>query len=167
MKEVDDLSANEKKFLISLIEDGSKTDTQIADEAGMSKSTANRIRRRFEDSGIIKEYLPIILLESLGIDLFATITMECEDEIDLDEIAAMPNVIFLGETDDFQQTVVVFAGFSEFDEYNDFIEEFKDRYREKATDFSNDLIAEGNVIKEDFTHLLKYKLRSSLGETDG
>ncbi len=161
---VDDLNSNEKKFLISLIEDGSKTDTEIAAEQEMSKSTANRIRRRLEDEGVIQEYIPIVQLESIGVDVFASISMVCDGEIDEDEIAAMPNVIFLGETDDFQQKLVVFAGFSSFEEYNTFIEEFKEEYRGRVSEFDNNLIAPGNILKEDFTHLIKHKIRTSLRE---
>ncbi|MDY6777043.1 MAG: Lrp/AsnC family transcriptional regulator [Candidatus Nanohaloarchaea archaeon] len=161
-KRIEEMTENEKRFLLSLIEDGSKTDTEIANEKGMSKSTANRIRRSFEESGVIAEYLPIVRLDSVGIEVFATIAMECEEPVDEGEIASIPNVIFMGETDDFKRSYIIFAGFSTFDEYNEFIEDFKDEYREKVSSFENHLIAPGNIIKEDFTQLVKHNLKEAL-----
>jgi len=158
----DDMTDNEKEFLLSLIEDGSKTDTEIADETGMSKSTANRIRRKFEENGVLAEYIPIVRLESVGIELFATLTLECDGELDEKEIARIPNVIFMGETDSFQESYVIFAGFGGFEEYNQFIEDFKAKYQDKVTSFEKNLIAPHNIIKEDFTHVIKHNIKESL-----
>ncbi len=158
----EEMTENEKKFLLSLVEDGSKTDSEIAEEQGMSKSTANRIRRQFEEKGLIREYLPIIDLEAVGIRVYATITMRCTDAVDTAAIRDIPNVIFLGETDRFEREYVIFAGFNSFDAYNDFIEEFKDRYRDRVDSFDNHLIASQNIHKEDFTPLIKHQLREAL-----
>lgn len=162
VKDVDEMTENERKFLLSLIADGSKTDAEIAAEQGMSKSTANRIRRRFEESGTLREYIPIIDLEHIGIDVFATLIVECSEPLDKDAIAADPNVIFLGETDDFQETLVLFAGFAGFEEYHAFIDEFKEEYREQVERFENRMIPPDQVMKEDFTHVIKHMITASL-----
>lgn len=159
-----DMSENERKFLLALIEDGSKTDADIAEETGMSKSTANRIRRRFEDDGTLREYIPIIDLEHIGVEVFATIILECEEALDTEEIASIPNVIFLGETDDFTETYVIFAGFSGFDAYHDFIESMKERYREQVNSFDSRMIPPHHIVKEDFTHLIKHNIKTTIKE---
>ncbi len=164
VKHPSEMSENERKFLLTLIEDGSKTDADIAEETGMSKSTANRIRRRFEENGTLREYIPVIDLGHMGVEVFATIILECEKPLDTDEIRDIPNVIFLGETDDFQETYVVFAGFAGFEEYHEFIDAFKDRYREQVASFDSRMIPPGHIQKEDFTHIIKHTIKDTLVE---
>lgn len=163
---IGDLSDNEKKFLLALIEDGSRTDADIADETGMSTATANRIRRRFEEDGTLKEYLPIVALEQVGIELYATLTVEGAEDVDAAEVASHPNIIFLGETEDFRRTLVIFAGFAGFDEYHTFLEDFKDTYREEVDNVEANVIAPQNIVKEDFTHIIKHNLRTALEGDD-
>lgn len=159
-----EMSENERKFLLALIEDGSKTDADIAAETDMSKSTANRIRRRFEEDGTLREYIPIIDLEHIGVQLFATLIAQCSEPLDTEEVASKPNVIFLGESDDFQETYVIFAGFTDFDEYHAFIDSFKKDYRDKIDQLENKMIPPQRIIKEDFTHLIKHNITEALEE---
>lgn len=161
-----EMSENERKFLLSLIEDGSKTDADIADETDMSKSTANRIRRRFEEDGTLREYIPIIDLEHIGVEVFATIILECDEALDTDELAAIPNVIFLGETDDFTETYVIFAGFTGFNAYHEFIESLKEQYQEQVDSFDSRMIPPHHIVKEDFTHLIKHDIKTTLKGSD-
>jgi DNA-binding Lrp family transcriptional regulator len=159
---IDDMSENERKFLLALIEDGSRTDTEIAEETDMSKATANRIRNKFEDNGTIHEYLPIVDLEAAAVHIYSMMIVEMEEEIDTDELADNPNVIFLGETDDFQQTMILFTGFKGFDGYHEFIRKFKDQYSDKVKSFDKKLISPDKIFKEDFTHLIKHNLKEGL-----
>jgi DNA-binding Lrp family transcriptional regulator len=161
-KTAEDMSENERKFLLALIADGSRTDADIADETGMSKSTANRIRRRFEENGTLREYIPVIDLEQIGVEVFATIILECDAPLETAEIAAIPNVIFLGETDDFTETYVIFGGFSGFDAYHEFLEDLKDRYRDRVDAFDSRVIPPQRIVKEDFTHLIKHDIKTTL-----
>jgi len=159
---IEDMSDNERKFLLALIEDGSRTDTEIASETGMSKATANRIRRKFEENDTIHEYLPIVDLEAVGISVYCMMTVQLSEPIDKSELADKPNIIFLGETDDFRRTLVLFVGFPDFDEYLEFMESFKNEYRPKINEFDKRLIAPDKIFKEDFTHLIKHNIKTQL-----
>jgi DNA-binding Lrp family transcriptional regulator len=156
------MSENERKFLLALIEDGSRSDADIARETGMSKATANRIRRRFESDGTINDYLPVVDLKSVGINVYCMITMKLKEPIDRKELADKPNVIFLGETDHFEHTIVIFAGFPDFDEYLSFIQNMKEKYRGQVNSFEKNLIAPEKIFKEDFTHLIKHNIKTQL-----
>lgn len=156
------MSENERKFLLALVEDGSRTDVEIARETGMSKATANRIRNRFEEDGVIHEYLPIVDLEAADVRIYSIMIVELEEAIETDGLSENPNVIFLGETDDFQQTLVLFTGFKGFNEYHEFIRSFKDEYSDKVENFEKKLISPDKIFKEDFTHLIKHNLKEGL-----
>lgn len=163
---IENLSENEKKFLQSILEDGSKTDSDIADDIGVSKSTANRIRRKFEDEGVIRDYIPIVDLEEIGIDLYSIISFQTQSEVDIDDLKSNSNIIFLGETGDFNKSVVLFAGFSSYEEYQEFLDDLRQEHKEKLSDFNSNLISAENIHKEDFTHLILSTLQSQLkGET--
>ena len=69
------LRKNEKNFLKSLLENGNKSDAQIAREIKISKATASRIRRKLEQS-LISDYIPIINLDKIGINIFVVITFQ-------------------------------------------------------------------------------------------
>ena len=73
---IDKLSKNKRKFLVSLLEDGSKTDAQICREIGISKSTACRLRKDLEREGIISEYIPIIDLDKIGVEVFVIVVFQ-------------------------------------------------------------------------------------------
>ena len=96
------LSKNEKKFLISVLEDGSKIDAEIAREIGISKSSAHRIRQKLEKSGLISEYIAIVDLDRLGVDVFFVVMLEWDafknEELtkkSFKEIEGDPHVVFL------------------------------------------------------------------------
>lgn len=161
------LSENEKKFLRSLVEDGNKTDAQIAKETGMSKATANRIRRRFEDDGTLQEYIPVIRLEEVGVELYALFTVRVSETFNRRALAQEPNIIFLGDTDDFEDTVIAFAGFADYEDYHGFVERFKDEHSDGVESFETQLIAPHNIVKDDFTHLIKHTLSTALKEDEG
>jgi DNA-binding Lrp family transcriptional regulator len=158
---IENLSDNEKKFLTALLEDGSKKDSEIADETGMSKSTANRIRRKFEDEDIIEDYIPIVNLEGAGIEIYSLIQFQVQDNPSLESIVEDPSVIFLGETGDYEQEIVIYAGFSDYQSYEKFVEDLRDQ-EFKVENFSSKIISSENIHKEDYTHLIQSLIQESL-----
>jgi hypothetical protein len=73
-------------------------------------------------------------------------------------------VIFLGETDDFTETYVIFAGFDGFDAYHAFLDDLKEQYREAVDAFDSRVIPPQHIAKEDFTHLIKHNIKTALHE---
>ena len=160
------LSENEKKFLEAILEDGSRNDPELADEIGVSKSTANRIRRDFEENGVIEDYIPIIDLEGIGVNLYGVFRGEIKGDVDTEELASDPRVIFLGESGDFQRKIIMFAGFSSYTDYKEFLNKLREEKGEKIEDVDIELISPKDIQKEDFTHLIQHKITQSLqGET--
>lgn len=163
---ISELSENKKKFLQAILRDGSKNDAELADEIGVSKSTANRIRRDFEEKGVIEDYIPIIDLEGIGVDLYGVFRGEIIEDLDTEDLASDPRVIFLGESGDFQRKVIIFAGFSSYTDYKEFLDKLREEKGEKLEDVDIDLISPKDIQKEDFTHLIQHKITQSLqGET--
>jgi len=160
------LSQNEKKFLKALLEDGSRNDSELADEIGVSKSTANRIRRDFEETGVIEDYIPIIDLEGIGVNLYGVFKGEINENLDTEELTSDSRVIFLGESGDFRKKIIMFAGFSSYTDYKEFLDKLREEKGEKLEQLDIDLISPKDIQKEDFTHLIQHKITESLqGET--
>ena len=160
-QKINSLSKNERKFLTALLDDGSKKDSEIADETGMSKSTANRIRRKFEDEDIIEDYIPIVNLEGAGIGIYSLIQFQVQDKASMENIVEDPSVIFLGETGDYQQEIVIYAGFSDYQAYEEFVENLRDQDFE-VENFSSKIISSENIHKEDYTHHIQSLIQESL-----
>lgn len=161
-KSLDNLSENEKKFLKAVIEDGSKTDSQLADEIGVSKSTANRIRRDFEEDGVIEDYIPIIDLEGIGVNFYAVFKGKITEKIDTEDLTDDPHVIFLGETGDFEKKLVMFSGFSSYTDYQEFLDKLRQEKGGKLKQVDIDIISPKDIQKEDFTHLIQDNISQSL-----
>lgn len=159
---IENLSENEKKFLTALLEDGSKKDSEIAEEAGMSKSTANRIRRKFEDEGVIEDYIPIVNLEGAGIEIYSLIQFQLKQDISLENLVDDSRVIFLGESGDYDREIVIYAGFSDYKDYESFVENLREEQQFEVENFQSQIISSENIHKEDYTHLIQSLLRESL-----
>lgn len=157
------LSDNEKKFLNSLLEDGSKTDSKIAEETGMSKSTANRIRKKLEKRDIISEYIPIVDLDKVGVDVFLVVLFQWKAFKDKEltnkatgELVEDPHVIFLANGEGNQgQTTCLFLGFDDVEEYHDYFRDFREKYEDEVDKITTLLIPSSKIQKHDFTHLVK------------
>ena len=127
------LNKNEKKFLISLLEAGNKTDTKIAQELSISKATASRIRKKLEKSEIISEYIPIVNLDKLQINVFLSIMFEWNGfsnpsitKTIFEELDNDPHTIFLANGDGSEKiSTVLFLGFRDLDEYHKY---FRKKY---------------------------------------
>jgi DNA-binding Lrp family transcriptional regulator len=160
------LSKNEKKFLISLLEDGSKTDAQISREIGVSKSTAYRIRKDLEKEKIILEYIPIIDLDRIGVEAFFVLMFQWTAFKDqkltnkmLTELENDPHVIFLGNGEGSEGlTTCIFLGFKNLSEYNAYFKKFRSKYEDFLGKTVSLLIPSKEIIKHDFTDMVKYIL---------
>lgn len=115
-KSFEELTDNEKKFLKSILGEGKKTDTQIAEETGLSVSTVNRIRHNFEDQDIIKEYISVIDLEGISIKHYSQTTLKTDLKNPLEKIETK-NVVFAGKTDEAQKKYKILMGHIDYQDY--------------------------------------------------
>jgi len=160
------LSLNENKFLISLLEDGNKSDAQIAREIGVSKSTTYRIRKKLEKEGIVVEYIPIIDLDKLGVEAFLVLVFQWTafknkelTEKMMRELEKDPHVIFLANGEGSEGlTTCVFFGFKDLEEYNSYFKKFRSKYEDFMGKSIILLIPSKQIIKHDFTDMVKYIL---------
>ena len=161
------LSKNEKKFLISLLENGSKTDVCIAKEISVSKSTAHRIRKDLEKQKIISEYIPIIDLDNVGVGVFLVLMFQWiafkDEELTkkmIKKLTKDPHVIFLGNGEGSEGlTTCVFFGFKDLEEYTTYFKELRADYEEFLGKTVSLLIPSKDIRKHDFTDIVKYMLR--------
>lgn len=162
---INKLSENETKFLKLILDKGNISDAEISKKTGISKSTCSRIRKKIESS-LIKEYLPIIELDEVGIEVFLvnifkwtafdndTLTKKTFDSFDKD-----PHVIFLanGEGSGGLSTVM-FMGFESLDQYHSYFKEFRKKYDKYITNVNTLMLPSKEVIKNDYTEIIKQVL---------
>jgi len=74
------LTNNEKKTLILLLEDGRMTDTIIAKKLDITKQAVGRIRKKLEKKEIIRRYTTQLDYERLGIHTFAIVLASLTDK---------------------------------------------------------------------------------------
>jgi len=75
------LTNNERIILKKIIGGNRITDTQIAHEMGMSQQAVYQIRKKLEDAGIIKGYMPVLDFKKLGINIFYYVGIEIQPEM--------------------------------------------------------------------------------------
>lgn len=160
------LSDIEKKFLISLLEDGRKTNSQIAKEINISKATAGRIRNSLEKRDIISEYIPIVDLDKIGINVFLVAMLQWTGikseklNMILSELERDPHVIFLANGEGSEGlTTSLFLGFKDIEDYHRYFNNFRKKYSEYMGKIVTLILPSKEIIKEDFTHLVKYMLK--------
>lgn len=165
------LSLNERKFLISVLNDGSKIDADIAREIGISKSSAHRIRQKLEKTGIINEYLAIVDLDKIGVDVFFVVLFEWSrfDDEELTEksfkdLENDPHIVFFADGEGSEGlTNVLFMGFRSVYEFNKYFKNFRKKYGNKINKIVSFMIPAREMIKNDFTELAKHVIENSWG----
>jgi len=167
-KSIHNLSNNEKKFLISLLEDGAKTDSKISKETGISKATCSRIRKKLNKS-LISDYVPIIELDKVGINVFLVLTFQWKsfnnEELTkktFNELEKNSSVIFLANGESSEISTVIFMGFKNLEEYHNYLKEFRRKYGSYVSNINSLLLPSKEVIKNDFTDIIKKILREEL-----
>jgi len=162
---IENLSENEKKFLKMLLEKGNVSDAEISKKTGMSKATCSRIRKKMEKT-LISEYIPIIELDKVGIEVFLVLMFKWNafDKQDItqksfEEFEKDPHVIFLANGQGSAgQSTVMFMGFKSLIQYNEYFKTFRRKY-DKYIENINSLILPSNEIqKQDYTEIIKKEL---------
>ncbi len=73
---MDDLNKNEKNVLKLLVDNGRVLDKEVASKLKISAQAVGKIRKRLENSGIIKGYCANVDFKKLGIESFAMLFFE-------------------------------------------------------------------------------------------
>ncbi len=162
---IENLTENEKKFLELLLEKGNISDADIAKKTGMSKSTCSRIRKKMEKT-LISEYVPIIELDKIGIEVFLVLMFKWNsfDKEDLTkktfhEFEKDPHVIFLANGQGSAgQSTVMFMGFKSLEQYNEYFKEFRKKYDKYIKNVNSLILPSKELIKHDFTEIIKKEL---------
>ena len=118
------LTSNEKKTLKFLLKNGRITDTDIAEKLKITKQAVGKIRKKLEDNGIIKGYVPEIDYGKMGITTFAVSILQFktkawEDfgEFGIEEkLINTPNIISVFRVPEGSSTHIALYGFKDFSE---------------------------------------------------
>ncbi len=161
---ITELSEMEKKFLISLFEDGSKTDAQISREIGVSKATAHRTRKRLEGGDILQDYIPIVSLEKMGINFFAIVMFRWNKFDDnkltkqmLSDLTKDPHIVYFSAGDSSNGlTHTMMLGFYDLSGYHSYMEQFRGKYRGDIDKINAFFVPSEKILKQDYTGLVKH-----------
>lgn len=158
------LSENEKMFLKCILDKGNMTDTEISKTTQMSKATISRVRKKLENN-LISEYLPVIKLDKVGIEIFSVLTFQWNafnnkqlTEQTFEEFEKNPNIIFLANGNGSQASTVIFIAFKNLDEYHNYLKDFKQKYSGYVLNLNTLLLPSHEIIKNDFTEIIKKTL---------
>lgn len=161
-----ELDKNETKFLLSLLESGAKSDAQISREIKVSKATTSRIRKKLEKNRIIEDYIPIIKLEKIGVEIFQVLLLQWIrfgdtklSEKVFSEWEADPHIIFLAHGQGANFTTVLFMGFKDIHEYDEYSKQFRAKYSNYIGKTEIIILPSDKVIKNDYTHLVSHMLK--------
>lgn len=162
------LSKNEKLFLKAILRYGNKPDAEIARETKMSKATANRIRKDLEKRKVILEYLPIIDLESTGINIFMSVLLQWKGFKDekltnqlMKDLENDSHVAFLGSGEGSGFTHLIFLGFSDLSQAHVYFNKFRMRYESVLGEMVPFFIPINEIRKQDYTDLVRYVLEKN------
>jgi DNA-binding Lrp family transcriptional regulator len=156
------LSKNEKLFLKSILKDGNKSDAQIARETGMSKATANRIRKDLINKKVILEFMPIVDLDRMGINLFMVILFRWKGYKDENLTQSMfsdlekdSHVAFLASGEGSGFTHILFLGFSDLAQAHVYLNKFRKKYEDEIENMITFFIPSNEIRKQDYTDLIR------------
>ena len=154
------LNKNEKFVLKELIDNGRASDSSIAKKLKISVQAVRKIRKKFEDNGIIKRYSAIIDYEKIGIKAFAIVQLKITEKglktkMDLFNSQNSIGSFRLPETN---ITNIFIAGFGSLEELDDYFTKIKEKYPglieiQKMNVFSN-----SGLMRNSPTELLKKRV---------
>lgn len=165
IRNINELSENEKKFLKILLSRGNICDSEISKTTGLSKATVGRIRKNLERN-LITEYLPVIELDKAGIEVFATLLFEWKGFPDKEltkkvfsRLSKDPNTIFMANGQGSESlSTVLFLGFTGIAEYHNYFKSFREEYGDSVGKVVTLILPSKEIVKQDFTDLIKKQL---------
>ena len=155
------LNESERKFLDVVLKNGNVNDSIICRETKLSKSSCSRIRKKLEKS-LITEYIPIIDLDKVGINIFLVLTFQwiAFDNQKLtketfEKFEKDPNVVFMASGEGSIASTVMFVAFENLEEYHKYLKIFRVSYGKYTNNVNTLLLPSKDVIKNDFTEVIR------------
>ena len=159
------LTAKEKQFLIILSKGEGKNDSTIAKETGISKPMISYIRTKLERAGVLTGNTPTFDLEKLGVcfyyvlvfqwNAFADKKLTKKMEVDF---TSTPHTTYFAEGSNPNSKYIAKMAFLTFEEYNDFLAEFKGKYGKNISGLESFFIQPKRILKEGYGDLARLLL---------
>ena len=159
------LSKNERRFLLSLAQNANQTDTDIARSMGMSKSAISVMRSRLEKEGLLAGATADLDFGRLGVSFHTLILFQWNASSDAkltrkmeEDFTSTPSTIYFAVGSTPNSKYAAMLAFRSFEEYNDFLEEFKGKYGASFAGLETLFIQPKRILKQTTGDLAKMLL---------
>ncbi len=154
------LTKNEKFVLKGLIDNGRASDSSIAKKLKVSVQAVRKIRKKFENNGIIKRYTTIIDYEKIGIKAFAIVQLKITEKglktkMDLFD---SPNIIGSFRLPETNITNIFIAGFKSLEELDNYFATIKKKYSGLIEIQKMNIFSDVGLMKNSPIELLKKRI---------
>lgn len=154
------LTKNEKFVLKELIDNGRVSDSSIAKNLKISVQAVRKIRKKFENNGIIKRYSGIINYEKIGIKAFAIVQLKITEKgfktkMDLFD---SPNIIGSFRLPETNITNIFIAGFKSLEELDNYFAAIKKKYSGLIEIQKMNIFSDVGLMKNSPVELLKKRI---------
>ncbi len=154
------LTKNEKFVLKELIGNGRVSDTSVAKKLKISVQAVRKIRKKFENNGIIKRYSAIIDYEKIGIKAFAIVQLKITEKglktkMDLFD---SPNIIGSFKLSETNITNIFIAGFASLEELDNYFAKIKEKYSGLIEIQKINVLSNSGLMRNSPMELLKKKV---------
>ncbi len=157
-----ELSAHERGFLLSLLEDGMLSNTDVAARLHISPTAARKIRLKLERTGIIQGYRPLLNLGALGVEVFSLLELRLTVKgwtagggagVQAD-LLKHENVLALYRLPEGQVSHLVLTGFRNMEEVDRFFHVLQSQYSEFLEIHRVYTLSHKSILKENPATLL-------------
>jgi len=159
------LTKTEKLFLVILTKDGNKNDSEIAKEMKVSKATVSRIRKKLVEDGVITGCAATLDIEKMGTCFFYVLVFQWNAFADKkltkkmeDDFTTTAQTIYFAEGSNPNSKYIAKMAFVDFEDYNNFIAEFRGKYGKSISDLETFFIQPKRILKEGYGDLVKMLL---------
>lgn len=130
------LTKNDQKVLKRLMGFAKVPDSEIAGSIGISPQAVFKIRNKLENKGIIKGYVPVVDFEKIGIKIMAILMIKVtpevwnqySDEQIAEKLKNTLNVISVYRISDADVSHILFLGFKDLEQKDQFISRLQTRF---------------------------------------
>ena len=161
------LTRSEQDFLMRLAKGTDNNDSQIAKEMGLNRSSVSRMRKKLVKEGLLTGSTPTLDLEKLGVCFYYVLVFQWNAFADKkltkkmeDEFTSTPHTTYFAEGSNPNSKYIAKMAFLSFEEYNDFLAEFKGKYGKSISGLESFFIQPKRILKEGYGDLTRMLLGS-------
>lgn len=159
------LTKKEKEFLKCVLVNGNLTDSEISKIISISNSTCSRIRKKLEKT-LISEYIPIIDLHKVGVNVFLVCTFQWNALNDsvltkkvFFKLKSDPHVVFFANGEGSAANTVLFMAFQNLDNCYAYLKKFREEHGKHVQNINTLFLPSKEIIKNDFTEIITEMLK--------